>query len=397
LRQKLLEVFPLPQGLDPLSDSVPIKPKWLLGFAEPGGDSTRQTVQHDQDLPPDDLIAIPNSLVGTIHSNTRVTPTSHFQDTRHIILTIPGRQEYPPGAVLTVYPKNFPSDVTALLDLMSWTSVADKPLKFVPTKDGLTSSHNYAPPPLSVPSLSLRSLLTNHLDIMAIPRRSFFGNLLHYTEDEMHLERLREFTSPELVDELYDYTTRPRRSILEVLADLPAVKIPWQEVCSVIPMMRGRQFSIASGGLLKEAQSLKAVSSVDTSDTRVDLLIAIVKYRTIIKRLRQGVATRYIGTLRAGQRITVTLQMGGLGLKEDDMQKPVVMVGPGTGVAPMRALAYERLKWRTSDPSVTAPKDLLFYGCRNKDVDEYFGSEWKDLDVDVRTAYSRDQVGLCHL
>jgi len=386
---------------------VSIKPKWLLEFADSIDHSVvQESVQSDVDLPPDDLIAVPNSSIGTLYSNTRVTPTSHFQDTRHVILTLPGRHEYPPGAVLTIYPKNFPSDVSALLDRMSWTSVADVPLKFAPTRKGLINFESYPSPPVALPCFTLRSLLTNHLDIMAIPRRSFFGHLLHYTEDEMHLERLQEFTSPDLVDELYDYTTRPRRSILEALSDFPAVSIPWQEACSVIPMMRGRQFSIASGGLLKEANTLQG-ASVESSlealdgglstDTRVDLLIAIVKYKTIIKRIRQGVATRYIATLKPGQQITVTLQMGGLGIKEDGMHKPVVMVGPGTGVAPMRALAYERMKWRMPNMALSnTANDLLFYGCRNKDVDEYFKSEWENLNLDVRTAYSRDQVG-CNL
>lgn len=346
-----------------------------------------------EDVPADNLIAIHNGLIGTVYSNERVTPSNHFQDTRQITLIIPGQYDYPPGAVLTIYPKNFPSDVSTILDLMSWTSIADKPLQFVPTHEELAHTENYPPAPLSVADFTLRSLLTDHLDIMAIPRRSFFEHLMQYTTDEMHLERLRDFTSPELVDELYDYTTRPRRSILEVLGDLPAVKLPWQKVCSVIPLMRGRQFSIASGGHLKDARSLAPFAKSTVPQTRIDLLIAIVKYKTIMKRIRQGVATRYIATLRAGQQITVTLQKGGLGLSDDDLHKPVVMIGPGTGVAPMRSLAYERLKWRaTGAADADVGMDLLFFGCRNKDVDEYFKSEWNKMNVTVHTAYSRDQV-----
>ena len=74
------------------------------------------------------------------------------------------------------------------------------------------------------------------------------------------------------------------------------------------------------------------------------------------------------------------------------MDKPVVMVGPGTGIAPMRALAWERAAWRGNEEKPAAfVKDLLFYGCRNKNADEYFKHEWSDLGVDLHTAYSRDQ------
>jgi sulfite reductase alpha subunit-like flavoprotein len=214
----------------------------------------------------------------------------------------------------------------------------------------------------------------------------------------MHLERLHEFTSPELIDELYDYTTRPRRSILEVLSEFDSVKLPWHKICSIIPIMRGRQFSIASGGTLKVPTSLSPQITAGSSpkDTRVDLLIAIVKYRTIIKRIRHGVATRYISALQPGQRLSVTLQQGSLGVKQSEINKPVVMISPGTGVAPMRSLAWERKRWREElDLSPMRPecsKDLLFFGCRKRGIDTYFYDEWDDLDVDVWVAFSREQV-----
>ncbi|KAF2674784.1 sulfite reductase flavo protein alpha-component [Microthyrium microscopicum] len=384
LRKRLLEEYPLPDSVEPIPDYIPIEPKWTLDFVDTDAASRETSALLPrngagtgiQDLPTTDLITIPNSLTATIVANTRITAASHFQDTRHIILTIPGKHDYPPGATATIYPKNFPSDVSDFLSLMHWNDIADNPIQFVAsTPEAARESR----PPLA-PSilLTLRSLLTSHLDIMAIPRRSFFGQLQQYTTDEMHLERLQEFTSPELIDELYDYTTRPRRSILEAISDFPSVRLPWQKICSVIPMMRGRQFSIA-----------KPVNTpAEPTETRIDLLIAIVRYRTIIKRIRNGVATRYIATLQPGTQISITLQDGGLGIKRDGNRLPVVMVAPGTGVAPMRALAWERYLHTSSAINV---QDLLFFGCRNKSLDEYFGHEWSNLGVEMLGAYSRDQ------
>jgi sulfite reductase alpha subunit-like flavoprotein len=140
--------------------------------------------------------------------------------------------------------------------------------------------------------------------------------------------------------------------------------------------------------------------------TKIELLIAIVKYKTVIKRIRQGVATRYIASLTPGQKITVTLSRGGLGVGKYELDRPVVMVGPGTGVAPMRSLIYQRIQWREEHIKLQnghaqedgeISKDLLFFGCRNAESDYFFKDEWAQLQssgvpLEVFAAFSRDQV-----
>lgn len=399
LRQRLLDLYPLPDGVEPIADNVLLEPKWLLKYA----DEVKQdhpssvgpiTSSGNDDVPPDDLLDIPGGLTAGITSNDRLTPTAHWQDVRHITIDIASYHPYVPGDVLTIYPKNFPTDVNEFLSVMGWNSIADTPLRFISTSEssGPNSGHPVLHVVASTP-LTLRVLLTNHLDIMSIPRRSFFAHIAHFTEDEFQRDRLLEFTNPEYVDELYDYTTRPRRSILEVLQEFETVKLPWQRLCSIIPAIRGRQFSIAS--------AINPTAEAENR-TRIELLIAIVKYRTIIKRLRQGVCTRYVAVLKPGQSITVTLQRGGLGVTKAELDRPVVMVGPGTGVAPMRALTYQRKQWRDESqlvsPQEVRAKDILFFGCRNAESDFFFKSEWEQLKkegvpLDVHAAFSRDQVG----
>jgi sulfite reductase alpha subunit-like flavoprotein len=429
LRQQLLNLFPLPKGQDVIPDNVPLEPIWSLSLhMDTNGDSlvkrpakngiiSQITTSEnensirplEEESPPNDLLDIPKALIAIIESNTRLTPTTHWQDVRQLTLSLQQFCLYNPGDILTIFPKNFPSDVNHFLQLFNWTSIADKPIRFIPNPQRIPeiSVTNQAPPPilLSNPDhiFTLRELLTNHLDIMSIPRRSFFSQLLHYTDDPFHRERLQEFTNPEFIDELYDYTTRPRRSILEVLDEFASVKIPWQKVCSVVPMMRGRKFSIASGGVLKSglrspSPSLTG-SSVSSEITKVELLVAIVKYQTVIKRIRWGIATRYITSLRPGQQISVTIEKGGLGVKNEDVSRPVVMIGPGTGVAPMRNLIYERMAVRKQidmPPPTLKEGDILFYGCRNREADFFFHDEWNEIrekaGLSVFVAFSRDQV-----
>ncbi len=398
LRESLLQEYPLPEEVEPIPDHVLLDPKWVLDFTDADNKSTSsnghaETTNGDAaETPPQDLLDIPGGLTASVSSNVRLTPGTHWQDVRHLKLDIDGSHPYVPGDVLTIYPKNFPTDVDQFLAIMDWTAIADRCIKFTPSSPSVSSTARLPVSTLSsTTTTTLRQLLTNHLDIFSIPRRSFFTQLAHYTNDEFHRDRLLEFTDPEYIDELYDYTTRPRRSILEVLQEFESVKIPWQRVCNIIPTLRGRQFSIASA-----MTETPATNGQDIS-TRVELLIAIVKYKTVIKRIRQGVATRYIASFAPNQRITVTLSRGGLGVTPKELDRPVVMIGPGTGVAPMRALIHQRMRWRGStSQSQGSSKDLLFFGCRNAESDYFFQGEWRSLvdngvPLEVFAAFSRDQ------
>jgi sulfite reductase alpha subunit-like flavoprotein len=398
LRTRLLELHPLPEGLQAIPDDVLLEPKWTLQRSEK---ENKQAINGESNgLTPKSISSIPNGITATIDRNDRITAPSHWQDVRHLRLHLEGQHDYVPGDVLVIYPKNFLEDVEHVLRICDCTSIADDELVFAPTDAQLygqdPKAYPTAPiPPLQDVSFTLRDLLTHHLDIMSIPRRSFFAHLIHYTSDEFHIERLKEFTNPEFIDELFDYTTRPRRSILEVLDEFDSVKLPWQKICSIIPTLRGRQFSIASGGSLK---ACPRTYETEPPKTNVELAIAIVKYRTVIKRIRQGVCTRYVADLQPGQQITVTLQKGGLSPKGADMLKPVVMIGPGTGVAPMRSLIYERERWRAEYDASNedGADDILFFGCRNAESDYLFKEEWERLgtkgSLKTFAAFSRDQV-----
>ncbi|KAF4174692.1 hypothetical protein CNMCM8694_007890 [Aspergillus lentulus] len=407
-RSHLLDKYPLPEGLYPIPDDVQLPPKWVLRLQEEATASETPTVQTsvseqiaafaeypgltrlDHDVRP-----IPDALTATLVENRRVTPRTHWQDVRQISLTVPDAVTYAPGDMVCITPKNFDEDVQALIDMMGWGEMADKLVSLAPGEKLQAAGELHAPP---IPGLekyaklTLRALLMDYIDIRAIPRRSFFSAIAHYTSNEMHKERLLEFTNPEYLDEFWDYTSRPRRSILEVLHEFHSVKIPWQHVTSVFPVFRGRQFSIASGGELKR-----------TSDggAKFELLIAIVKYQTVIKRIREGVCTRYLSVLRPGSTLQVQLQRGGLSSSVNQLVGPTVLIGPGTGVAPLRSMLWEKAAfvkaYREEHPDARPPigPTILLYGGRNRAADFFFEKEWQELsdliDLQVFTAFSRDQ------
>ncbi|KAL8919022.1 MAG: hypothetical protein Q9208_006988 [Pyrenodesmia sp. 3 TL-2023] len=329
------------------------------------------------------------NLLVRLEENRRLTPSDHWQDVRHLRFSCTSPVDYAPGDVLTVMPENSTIDVDQMLELMDWNQHADQAIRFEPTSNVLET--DFYPRPLVTVNqqctiLTLRKLLKYHLDIRAVPRRSFFSMVAHFTNDKMHKGRLLEFTDPQYVDELYDYTTRPRRSILEVLQEFHSIKIPWEWAANVLPELRGRQFSIASGGSRKH---------LSEGQTNFELLVAIVKYKTVIKTLREGVCTRYLAGLSIGTTVEATLQKGGLNIRKSEAAQPVIMIGPGTGLAPMRSLIWERYQWYLSMPGIALGETVLFYGCRNQEADFFYREEWKllkeKMPLRVFTAFSRDQ------
>lgn len=146
-------------------------------------------------------------------SNKRVTPETHWQDVRELTFLMGRQFGYEPGDTMEIYPQNFPRDVQAMIDLQDWNEIADKPLRFVPGHPDYFVAENlleFIPHGLHdrvLPHSTLRDILTNNLDITAIPKRFFFQAIAHHTADATHKERLLEFANPSFTDEFYDYTS----------------------------------------------------------------------------------------------------------------------------------------------------------------------------------------------
>lgn len=377
----LLEKYPLPNDLTPIPPDQLLPPKWILELDDSVNLDTPTTPATPADITTDIHVPRPNSVLGAIALNTRVTPTAHWQDVRHITINLPHPVLYVPGDTISLLPKNFSDDVSHLLALQSWALIADRPLRLVPNPSITPDCLPPSPITHLVAPLTLRTLLTHHLDITAVPRRSFFAIIACLSTDETQRERLMEFTDPEYVDELYDYTTRPRRSILEVLQEFNSVQVPLAMILEVLPRLRERQFSIASSHRGCRPPPPTGGTTITPS---VELLVAIVRYRTIIKRMRHGVCSRWLSSLAPGAPLTLVFNTGTLTRADDDWTRPAVMIAPGTGVAPMRALVWERVH------RVPEATGILIFGARNRSADFFFEHEWPSA-LKVYTAFSRDQ------
>ncbi|KAK6603967.1 flavodoxin [Botrytis cinerea] len=398
------------------------------GFDAPGPPSNRLTDYHTEQPEDDNVLPPPalikgmkknrSPLIVTMEDNKRVTPPDHWQDVREITFKLRGRDFMSnPGDTISIYPKNFPEDVQALIDLMGWNDVADLKLHFKPKSPDWFGAQNLIMPPDGLNQIrdeqTLRELLIHNLDFQAIPKRRFFELIASYTDDPTHKARLLEFRNPLYTDELYDYTTRPRRSILECLQDFPSVKLPWKDAITIFPTIRGREFSICSGGNFhnpsvvsdKDSQKSKELNNYGAfrdprpfRDYRFQILVAIVKYRTVLQKVRNGLCSRYLATLPKGTNLTVQYNANPSFYKAPPLlpDLPLILIGAGTGIAPLRSLILQRLKEiERRKGMVQFGKVHLIYGGRNRRADYFYADDWESAQakdyLHASPVFSRDQ------
>ncbi|KAJ3148361.1 NADPH-dependent diflavin oxidoreductase 1 [Geranomyces michiganensis] len=392
---KVMQMFPLPPGKEIVSADIVPLPSFEISF----GDDEAQQLDGLGDMSfaamgfkaNGSASAKPAAqLSAVVRVNRRLTAPDHFQDVRHFELALDPNIPLPshhPGDILVVHPQNLPDEVAAVVAHFGWTEIADTPFTLRPTSPDIRVPAQYQTP------LTIRRLFTKHLDIFGRPRRHFFHLLSFFTTDPLHAEKLRELASPQGQQELYSYAHRPRRTMFEVLQDFHSAKVPLKHLLDLIPPIRPRSFSIASSPTARPGQ--------------IDLCVAIVEYSTKLKAPRAGVCTKWMKRLQAGDVVRCGIKRGtlrlppmapphgnGIGGGDVDAQSrpppppPVVCVGPGTGVAPMRALLQERIARGARD-------NILVFGSRYEQADFLYADEWRAAAADgvltLITAFSRDQ------
>lgn len=114
---------------------------------------------------------------------------------------------------------------------------------------------------------------------------------------------------------------------------------------------------------------------------KVDLCVALLEETTPYKRTRPGTASSFLCALKESEIVYMWVKPNELFPGETILTAPLLLVGPGTGVAPMRALLREKIRQQKS-----AAKDtlnfghaMLFFGCRKRLSDYLYEQEWREL------------------
>ncbi len=285
--------------------------------------------------------ASPNTdIVGAeVTEHVNLNSSRSNKETIHLALTFEGAMPaYEPGDLLDLYAENDPAYVDELLKLAGFSDDEKLRTEFIKSRDVTT---------LSLKTVETYAAQTGHQYVKAL---------------------IAEGKDKELAKEWI-----VGRQLIDLIAMFP-IALTADHLRAVTRPLAPRAYSIAS-------------SRREVGD-EAHLLISAVRYETN-GRARKGVASNYAaGRLKRGSRVRVKLKPNKhFALPAQD--KDIIMVGPGTGVAPFRAFVQERR-------AVAAEgRSWLFFGDRQYTHDFLYQLDWQDALKDgaltrMDVAFSRD-------
>ncbi len=274
------------------------------------------------------------------------TGASSSRKTFHIVLDTTGWDEtYKVGDSIGVLPANNPKEVSDILHLLG--TKGDEVV--LDPRSGDVSIHDFLMFKANIMRIN-RSLVSCSVEKGGVSR-----DLL----DSENKEELTQF--------LHTHT-------LKELASLsPITK---EEIAKYAMPMLPRFYSIASA-----AQAFS---------NELHLLVASVQYQ-VNGQERYGVGSYFLGMQAeiGSTLIPIYVQPSNHFTLPEDPRTSMIMIGPGTGVAPYRAFVQERIATHATG------RNWLFFGERNQKTDFYYESFWTDLEkqglLRLDTAFSRDQ------
>ncbi|MFA7233342.1 MAG: sulfite reductase subunit alpha [Terrimicrobiaceae bacterium] len=288
----------------------------------------------------------------TLSVNRRLTAEGSNKDTRHFeISTIGSGLRYEAGDSLGVVPSNSPELVELILGELGFSGTEE-----VPTADGHP--------------VSLREALLKHY-IINEPAKQL---LQAVSEKDSSGKFLATLLDPAAKADLSNFLWG--RDILDVLQEFSAAKFAPGEFVRTLRKLQPRLYSIAS--------SQKAVGE------SVHLTVAVVKYQVEHSaRERNGVCSTFLAERAEG--IPVFLHSAKYFRLPENPESPIIMVGPGTGVAPFRAFLQDRQATGAGGPA------WLFFGEQHAATDFLYGGEFQaalqaGVLTKLTTAFSRDQA-----
>jgi sulfite reductase (NADPH) flavoprotein alpha-component len=220
---------------------------------------------------------------------------------------------------------------------------------------------------------SVRDFLLTKANITEV-QKNFVAEIANRQTNAAKKEALQELLKPENREMLSEYIDA--RELWDFLFENEEVVFTPQELCDRLLPLRCRFYSIAS--------------SQKQNPDEVHIAVASLAYDAN-GHLRKGVCTHYLCDYVPLNDPIVPLFIQpahGFFLPEDT-NIPIIMVGPGTGVAPYRAFMQERIATGAEG------KNWLFFGEWNRDFDFFYEDYWSKLQSEGKlrldTAFSRDQ------
>lgn len=316
-----------------------------------------------------------SAVVVAVNRELRSESGRKLGSTRHIELDISHTAlgTYETAENLAMLPHNNADSVAALAGALGYD--LEEVFRLVPVNGAEFR------PPFPTPC-SVGEALTMYYDINGAPRQATVHRLLAYVTDSKQKAWLENIVSKEQRHAFNDYLHTNGVSIVSLLTnELSSCRIPLEDFLNLIPFIQPRFYTISSSSVVYPGH-IHATVSV-TQDVKPN------------GKVINGLCSTYMASLQPGSHCRVFLRASSFKLPED-ISKPIIMIGPGTGIAPMRALLQERGAQRAQASAVTTcGSNVLYFGCRRSDEDFIYSDELRDYEASgvldaLHLAFSRE-------
>ena len=292
-----------------------------------------------------------NPFPGKLLVNRRLSTPDSEKDTRHFEIDLTGwGLNFEVGDSLAVYPTNDPALVDEIIRALG--AKGDEPVTAAKTRK------------------PLREALLKDFSITQPPPKFLKAIAARASAAPM----LKELLHPERKLDLEDFLWG--MEVIDFLVDHPSAKFTAEEFVGLLTKLQPRLYSVAS--------SLRAFPD------QVHFIVDVVKYESH-GRVRKGVCSTFLAERAEGVPVPVYPSSAKHFHLPEDGNTPLIMIGPGTGIAPFRAFLQDR--------QVTGAKgkNWLFFGAQREKCDFAYQEDWDGfMRAGILTrfdcAWSRDQA-----
>lgn len=309
----------------------------------------------------------------TVVSSMELRQSTETTSTRHVEIDLP--LPYVTADNLSVCPVNSWDLVESLCERLHYAMDQWFVLRRSAGSDA-TEERPLFPTPCTV-----RDALGRYCDLTSTARKSILPYLAYFATDPAEQARLLALASPAGKEEFHAFVAGPRRTVPELIHHFPSVQIPFGHLIELLPRLQARDYTISSSSIRQPGQCSITVSLVNEEKPE--------------GRFHRGVCSNYLADLNVGTQLSVLVKPSSFRLPRD-LMTPIIMVGPGTGIAPMRAFLQERQHQKHA-MGLEVGRSVLFFGCRRRDEDFIYENELLSYTQDgtltnLYTAFSREGV-----